>query len=48
MEDLIYKKQFGQNFIYDKNLLKAIVNDAEVTSNDEVLDVLYKEIKSLI
>ena len=39
MEDLIYKKQFGQNFIYDTNLLKAIVEDAEVTNEDEVLEI---------
>lgn len=39
MEDIKYKKQFGQNFIYDTNLLKAIVCDAEITSDDEVLEI---------
>lgn len=39
MEKINYKKQFGQNFIYDTNLLKAIVQDAGVTSNDEVLEI---------
>jgi len=39
MEKLNYKKQFGQNFIYDTNLLKAIVSDAEVKPSDEVLEI---------
>lgn len=39
MEKLNYKKQFGQNFIYDTNLLKAIVSDACVTNTDEVLEI---------
>ena len=39
MEELKYKKQYGQNFIYDTNLLKAIVLDAGVTSNDQVLEI---------
>ena len=39
MEKLNYKKQFGQNFIYDTNLLKAIVSDAEVNEDDEVLEI---------
>lgn len=39
MEELKYKKQYGQNFIYDTNLLKAIVNDAEVCCDDEVLEI---------
>lgn len=39
MEEIKYKKQYGQNFIYDKNLLKAIVCDAEVSNQDEVLEI---------
>lgn len=39
MNDIKYKKEFGQNFIYDTNLLKAIVNDAGITQNDEVLEI---------
>ncbi|MBE5746305.1 MAG: ribosomal RNA small subunit methyltransferase A [Clostridiales bacterium] len=39
MEKVNYKKQFGQNFIYDTNLLKAIVEDAMVTNDDEVLEI---------
>ena len=34
-----FKKKYGQNFLSDKNLLKAIANDAEVTKNDIVLEI---------
>ena len=34
-----FKKKFGQNFITDKNLLNAIVSDAEIKSNDDVLEI---------
>lgn len=34
-----FKKKFGQNFITDKNLLSAIVDDAEIDKNDEVLEI---------
>lgn len=34
-----FKKQFGQNFISDKNLLSAIVQDAEIDKNSEVLEI---------
>lgn len=34
-----FKKKFGQNFLTDKNLLDAIVRDAGVTENDEVLEI---------
>lgn len=34
-----FKKKFGQNFIYDGNLLNSIVNDAGVTQDDEVLEI---------
>lgn len=39
MNDIKYKKAFGQNFIYDTNLLKAIVTDAGVVNTDEVLEI---------
>lgn len=35
----IFKKKFGQNFISDKNLLKAIVDDADIGNEDEVLEI---------
>ena len=35
----ILEKKFGQNFITDGNLLKAIVTDAEVCKNDYVLEI---------
>lgn len=34
-----FNKSFGQNFIFDTNLLKAIVNDAGVDSNTNVLEI---------
>ncbi len=39
MKDFVFKKKFGQNFISDKNLLNAIASDAEITKNDEVLEI---------
>ena len=33
------KKKFGQNFLTDKNLLSAIVSDAQITSKDQVLEI---------
>jgi len=39
MENIKYKKAFGQNFIYDTNLLKAIVKDAKVSKTDEILEI---------
>lgn len=34
-----FKKKFGQNFITDKNLLSAIVDDTEIDKSDEVLEI---------
>ncbi len=34
-----FKKKFGQNFLSDKNLLLAIVNDAEICKQDNVLEI---------
>lgn len=34
-----FNKQFGQNFITDTNLLNAITCDAEITKEDEVLEI---------
>jgi len=39
MKDFVFKKKFGQNFISDKNLLNAIVDDAEISAEDEVLEI---------
>lgn len=39
IENHKFNKKFGQNFISDKNLLAAIVNDAQISSNDEVLEI---------
>ena len=37
--DFMFKKKFGQNFITDTNLLDAIVADANISSDDEVLEI---------
>lgn len=34
-----YKKSLGQNFIYDSNLLQAIVLDAQITKDDIVIEI---------
>ena len=34
-----FKKKFGQNFISDKNLLQAIVSDANISGSDDVLEI---------
>lgn len=39
MTEFQTKKKYGQNFLRDKNLLMAICNDAEVSENDEVLEI---------
>ncbi len=39
MSEFVFKKKFGQNFISDKNLLQAIVNDAGIGQDDYVLEI---------
>ena len=39
MEKIDFKKQLGQNFIFDTNLLKYIVEVAGVTDEDEVIEI---------
>lgn len=39
LENFKFKKKFGQNFLSDVNLLKAIVSDAKVSENDNVLEI---------
>lgn len=39
LKDFNFKKKFGQNFITDTNLLKAIVNDSGIDDSCEVLEV---------
>lgn len=34
-----FKKSLGQNFIFDKNLLRAIVSDADIHDTDTVLEI---------
>ena len=38
-ENFKFKKSLGQNFLTDKNLLKAIVNDAGITPSDNVIEI---------
>ena len=37
--DFKFNKKYGQNFIFDKNLLEAIIKDSKITKNDEVLEI---------
>ena len=37
--DFKFNKKFGQNFIFDKNLLTAIINDSGINKNDDVLEI---------
>ena len=39
MENFVFKKKFGQNFISDKNLLSAVVSDAKIEKADNVLEI---------
>ena len=39
LENFKFKKKFGQNFLSDVNLLKAIVSDAKVSENDNILEI---------
>ena len=39
MEKIDFKKQLGQNFIFDTNLLKFIVESAGVTDQDDVIEI---------
>lgn len=39
MDKIDFKKQFGQNFIFDTNLLKFIVESAGVTDKDDVIEI---------
>ena len=34
-----FNKKFGQNFIFDKNLLNAIIDDSNITKQDDVLEI---------
>ena len=34
-----FNKKFGQNFIFDKNLLNAIIADSGITKQDDVLEI---------
>ena len=38
-QNIKFNKNFGQNFIFDTNLLKAIVNDAGINEYTEVLEI---------
>lgn len=37
--DFKFNKSFGQNFIFDTNLLRAIAQDAQIDKNTEVLEI---------
>lgn len=37
--EINFNKKYGQNFIFDRNLLSAIATDASVSSTDEVVEI---------
>lgn len=37
--DIKFNKKFGQNFIFDKNLLEAIISDSKIGNDDDVLEI---------
>lgn len=37
--DFKFNKKFGQNFIFDKNLLNAIIDDSNISKEDDVLEI---------
>lgn len=39
MQNFQFKKKYGQNFLTDTNLLKAITEDAEICEKDNVLEI---------
>ena len=39
MDKIDFKKQFGQNFIFDTNLLRFIVESAGVSNEDDVIEI---------
>lgn len=39
MENVNFKKKFGQNFLSDKNLLSSIVLDADTSNEDTILEI---------
>ncbi len=38
-KDFYFNKGYGQNFIFDENLLNEIVNDAAISDCDEILEI---------
>lgn len=39
MSEFVFKKKYGQNFLSDKNLLRAIADDAKVDKDSNVLEI---------
>src|SRR5574344_914628 len=39
MEKIIYKKRYGQNFLYDNNILDKITKILDVTSKDLIVEI---------
>lgn len=53
MENIKYKKKFGQNFLYDVDILNNIISQIEATENDLIIEIgpgsgnLTKKLKTL-
>lgn len=39
IKEIKFNKKYGQNFIFDTNLLNSIVSDAKISKEDEVLEI---------
>ena len=39
MEKLKYKKRYGQNFLYDENILEKIIKNTNVSADDLVIEI---------
>ncbi len=39
INNIKFNKKYGQNFIFDTNLLNAIISDAQLNKDDEVLEI---------
>ena len=38
-KDFKFKKQFGQNFIFDKNFLKSLVLSFNLENSEQILEI---------
>ena len=39
MEKINYKKKFGQNFLYDENILEKIIKNTNISKDDLIIEI---------